>query len=267
MITKLQIQKAYYLLDKCKLSLGELQNRTVVERLVKKGRKPSDDIDRRPIVRTIRRIKGTGIPASTLKRFQEREIKLGRTSARKLSSMYDRLMFQRLRGAGANYKEARRLKSNSPDKIKVIISKYTRAATKIQHNYEQLYYDRLKAFQKQERDKAKPPKPSKPLKPDKPSKPSKLPERPGDDDSFERQVLLSQYEGDAEDTYLDEQDEQDAEGTYTPEYAPEAPVQPLTEPPLNDYPSVDEVIFGMGESEHLYSEWDDIADTSGVSKK
>lgn len=257
MITKLQIQKSYFLLDKCHLSLGQIQNHTVVERLAKKGHKPKEGSDLRPIVRTIRRIKGTGIPASTLQKFQRREIKLGRTSARKLASMYDRLMFQKIRAAGANQKEARRLKSSSPDEIKKIISTYHRAAVKIQQNYENSYYESVKAFKRQEREKLKPKKPPKPV----PSpKPSKKPEEMTDaeEESFERMSIQSIYAGTDEDTYLDEDIEE------VPEF--EEPHE-LKEPPLNDFPTLDEVIFGMGHSDHLYSEWDSLADTSGVYKK
>lgn len=262
MITKLQVLKSYYLLDKCNLTLGELQNGTHVERLVKKGRKPKDQIDKRPIVHTIRQIKATGIPASTLKRLQNREIKLGRTTARKLSAMYDRLMYQKLREAGANYKEARKLKSNSPDKIKEITSKYQKTAKKIQAIYEQKYHDAVKAFKKQERDKLKPGKPSKPPKAPPPSKPLPPPtpyEREDlEDVSFEDTDIPSSYGGADLESYLDEDE---------PELPEEQYVEPeLKEPPPDDYPTLDEVLFGMGESDHLYSEWDGVVEAYGGIK-
>lgn len=174
--------------------------------------------------------------------------------------MYDRLMYQKLRGAGASYKEARRLKSNNPDKIKEIISKYHKSAVAIQAIYEQKYYDAVKAYKKQERDKLHPPKALPVPKAPKPSKPLPVSDREDlDEVSFESQDIPSSYGESDSSSYLDEDEEDLPEEQY---HEPE----PLTEPPLNDYPSLDEVLFGMGESDHLYSEWDGVVEAYGGIK-
>lgn len=236
---KLQTLKVYHLLNS--LTLGELQSRTTIERPSKPGRKPKEGLDLRPIIRKVKIIKGTGIPASTLKKIQEQKIQPRTTTIKKLVSMYHRLQYQRLRAVGANQKDARKLKSFPPDKINSIISKYKKSAQKIQHNYETAYYDRVKEFKKSTV----------------PQKPKKLPpikEKPIPEYEDEEEIT-SVYSG--TDTYLDEDE---------PEAVPETFIEEIKEPPLNDYPSIDEIFYGMSISEHDYNEWEDIADTSGLEK-
>jgi hypothetical protein len=230
-VRKTQAYKIAFLLDR--LTLGELQSRTTVTRLVKQGRKPKEGPDLRPIVKKVKIVKGTSIPASTLQKFKTLKIKPGKTSIKKLTSFYDRWQYQNLRAAGVNYRDAKNLKTYQPDKIKSIISKYISNAKKIQKNYELSYYDKVKAFKKQEIKKPKKLPPPAPL-------PEYIPE-----ESFEPSTYSP------EDTFLDIQDE---------EYIPETEISPdtISEPPPNDYPTLDEVLYGMSISDHLFSEWDDI---------
>lgn len=260
---KLQQHKIAYLFSK--LPLGEIQSHTQVTRIVKAGRKPKEGPDIRPIVKRPRTIKGTGIPASTLKRIRDLEVKPSKKTVKRLINFYHRWQYHKLRASGANYKNAKSFKTHAPHKIKKIIQTYTRSARKIQHNYEQTYYERLKAYKKQEREKLQPPKPKKPPKPSKKSAPlfpepdetlSYLPEHEEGDEP-----LISTGVFDPSTTYLDTTDEE-----QEPDYAPEEPRE-LSEPPENDYPTLDEVLYGMSESEHDYNEWDDIAGISGLDKK
>jgi hypothetical protein len=267
---KLQLLKAYYLLDRMHLSLGELQSHTTVVRVVKQGRKPRKDaedrVDRRPIVKKTKIVAGTRIPASTLKKFQDRTITPRKESLKKLAKMHDRVQYQRLRAAGANYKDARKLKSYPPEKVQGFINNYLKCAKKIQRNYEQTYIQKVKEYEKQERDKLKPPKPVKPVKPPKPSKPvkppAKVPEFDGTDDfnivpppeEIKSQVV------DTGETYLDEEEYEDIPESSEPDYYEIKPPVP------DDYPNIDEVIYGMSESDHTQSEWEDIAESSGLPK-
>lgn len=264
---KLTQHKIAYLFSK--LSLGELQGHTTVTRIVKAGRKPKEGVDNRPIVKRPRTIKGTGIPASTLKRIRDRKVTPSKQTIKRLTALYHRWQYHKLRASGANYKNAKSFKTHAPHKIKTIIQTYTRSARKIQYNYEQTYHDRVKAYRKQERDKLLPPKPVKPPKPPKPAKILKpifpdptdepLSYLPDHDEGDEPIVSTGIF--DPSTTYLDTTEDEEE-----PEYVPEEP-QELSEPRTDDYPTLDEVLYGMSESEHDYNEWDDIAGISGLDKK
>jgi ABC-type uncharacterized transport system involved in gliding motility auxiliary subunit len=258
-ISKLQKDKIAFVL--AKLPLGAVQSRVTVERNIRVGRKPpkgqgESSIDRRPLVKRVKVVKGTGIPASTLKKFQSLEYSPKKTSIKKLVNFYERYQFQRLRAAGVNAKEAKRIKSYEHATIDKTISTFKKNAIKIQRHYENAYYKRVKDFKKQEREKLKPKKPVPPPPPVK--KPPRPPTPSTGELDFEDEELISVYSG--TDTYLDEDEEEQPEAV--PAEAPE-----LTEPPPNDYPSLDEIIFGMSESTHLESEWDGVTEAyAGVEK-
>lgn len=264
MVRKYQIANAHHLLN-LPFTNGEIQSRIVITRLVKQGRKPPTglgdaSIDRRPLIKRPKVIKGTRIPSSTLNRFllplkDKRHLRMGEKSVRKLSNMYERLQYHTLRASGVNQRDARRLKTSSPDQITKIISTYKKNAKQIQRNYEKAYRDRVKAFKKQEREKLKPShvQPST-------ETPQRVPEFDGTDEisvDDSDYPLESVYAG--ADTFLDLDEE--------PEPEPELVYSGgLSEPPSDDYPTFDEVLFGMSESMHGENDWEDIAETSGLEK-
>lgn len=268
---QLQEQKLFYLLNSSHLSLGELQSKTIVQRVVKQGRKPpagSDIIDRRPIVRRPHVVKGTQIPASTLKCFQDGTKVPRKKSIKKLLLMYENIQYNRLRASGVNKKDAKRIKHYEPSAVQTAVSNYLRNARKIQANYEKSYEQKVKAYTKQEQEKLHPPKP-KPIPPSKSVKPSKQKPSTEQPDAFyddllkEREPLPPGSKGyyyTDEEMYLEPPSEPPVDSFPLP---PEELQPPIPE----DYPSLDEVIWGMSESNHLESEWDNIADTSGLTKK
>jgi hypothetical protein len=267
-ISTLQKYKIAFLLNQ--LPLGEIQSHTTVVRVVRIGRKPKKGIEwqqagQQFVKSKVKIVKGTGIPASTLSRIKnDPKVKLSRVTVKKLCNMYERLQFQKLRAAGANQKDAKKRKSYNPDKVKVFVSTYIKNAKKIQAHYEQSYYNTLKAFKKQERDKLKPSVKKPPVKkpPAKPA-PQKAPDyipRPEDKFYYETEEIPTDIESQAQfkdsETYIDTDayEDEDEDRQEAPETQEE-----IKEPPMNDYPSLEEVIFGMSESEHEYSDWDEIA--------
>jgi len=259
---KSHLHKFAYLFEK--LSLGELQSHAAVSRLIKPGRKPKEGHDLRPIVRRVKVVKGTGIPASTLKRIKNLEIKPGKITTKKLLQFYDRWQYQNLRAAGANYKNAKKFKTQLPHDIKKKIKKYVQNARKIQGNYERTYYQKVKDYKKQEREGLKkPPEEVSFPEPVEALEAIEAPEAPEEHPEIsdeEGKPLVSEGVFIPSETYLDTEDDEEPEPVYAEH------VEYLTEPPQDDYPSLDEVLYGMSESDHDYNEWDDIADTSGTGK-
>jgi len=256
---KSHLHKFTYLFEK--LSLGELQSHAAVLRLIKPGRKPKKGSDLRPIVLRVKIVKGTGIPASTLKRIKNLEIKPGKTTTKKLLQFYNRWQYQHLRAAGANYKDAKNFKTQLPHDITYKIKKYIQNARKIQYNYESTYYQKVKDYKKQEREGFKEPKIPAPPEEVSFPEPSEVPEERPEISDEEGKPLVSEGVFIPSETYLDTEDDEEPEPVYAEH------VERLTEPPQDDYPSLNEVLHGMSEStKHDYNDWDDIADTSGTEK-
>lgn len=180
--------------------------------------------------------------------------------------MYENLQYNRLRASGVNKQDAKRIKHYEPDAVQTTISNYLRNAGKIQSNYEKKYHQDIKDYERQEREKLHPPEP-KPLKPPKPPpKPPK--QKPVPEDRFYEEILERPEKPLEPRAFVYPEEEMFLEPDTEEEMEREREeVQfELKEPVKDDYPSLDEVIFGMSESKHLESEWDDIADTSGLKK-
>lgn len=122
--------KAEWILSK--FSSGEIQCRASVPTPFKLGREPSS-----PIILRDRYVEGTGIPASTIHRFQTGEFHMGEISIRKLASFYERYMYHRLRAAGGNTRDSRKNCRLSPSDIKPIFRNYARWVRAIQSNNRQ----------------------------------------------------------------------------------------------------------------------------------
>lgn len=81
---------------------------------------------------------GTGIPASTIKRFQDGTYKkMGPVTIKKLAAMYDKYQRINLRAAGANKNDARRFCKQPPHLLNKKLQNYYKNALQIQKNYKQ----------------------------------------------------------------------------------------------------------------------------------
>jgi len=122
--------KAVWVLSK--FSPGEIQAYTEIKVPHKAGRKYDS-----PIIKRSQIIKGTGIPASTIHRFQTGEYTPREKSIAKLVIFYNNYQHKHLRSVGANKEDARRLCKLPFEKMIPIIHKYEYTTRLIQYNYEQ----------------------------------------------------------------------------------------------------------------------------------
>ena len=123
--------KAQYILRS--FTPAEIQSHAEIRVPVKVGRKITSPILMRNVLS-----KGTGIPASTIKRFQNGTYKkMGAVTIKKLALMYDEYQTIHLRSIGANKEDARTFKKYSPEKLTAIINRYRSNARQIQYNYKQ----------------------------------------------------------------------------------------------------------------------------------
>jgi adenylate kinase family enzyme len=123
------IDKASYIL--ATLSPGEIQSYTSINVPKKMGRKYDSNI-----ITIQRHVRGTNIPASTIKRMQNKTITPREPTIKKLAKMYERIMNTRLRAAGANKEDALKFKRYDPETISSQIRKYNQWSKKILHHYE-----------------------------------------------------------------------------------------------------------------------------------
>jgi hypothetical protein len=90
-----------------------------------------------PIIKRMKYVEGPHIPASTIHRFQNKEIIPREKSIKKFSAFYDRYNYQLLRAYGATKKDARSKKGLPPDDLKPHLHRYSTWARKIASNYMQ----------------------------------------------------------------------------------------------------------------------------------
>lgn len=128
MIHKTHIEKAYWVLQA--FSPAELQAYTFIDTPTKHGRQRHDliTIDKKIIP-------STGIPASTIHRFQTTEYRPRERSIRKLAAFYDRYQYYRFRAYGASQKDARKFARYTPERGQKVLYKYAKYARNIQNNY------------------------------------------------------------------------------------------------------------------------------------
>lgn len=123
--------KARYILNA--FTPGEIQAYTKISVPHKVGRK----FDSLILMRT-EFTPGTGIPASTIKRFQDGTYKkMGPVTIKKLSIMYDKYQRVNLRSVGASKNDARRFCKWTPVQLNKILRNYYTNALQIQKNYKQ----------------------------------------------------------------------------------------------------------------------------------
>jgi hypothetical protein len=126
---RLRADKAIWLLDR--LTPRELQHSTAVSVPTK---------TRSNAILPINHILfSTGIPASTIKRFQDGTAVPRAKSIKKLSDFYDKYAYQLLRSLGANKENARKLsRSQHPLDMEATRHRYIRWAKQIQKNHAKL---------------------------------------------------------------------------------------------------------------------------------
>ena len=79
-------------------------------------------------------VTATGIPASTIHKFQDNIWKPRERSIKKLSAFYDNYMYHRLLASGANPKDARKYRRSDPETASALLRKYATWANRIQKN-------------------------------------------------------------------------------------------------------------------------------------
>jgi hypothetical protein len=130
-------RKALFILNA--FTPGEIQSKTSLQVPHKVGRKYDS-----PILMRTEFTPGTGIPASTIKRFQDGTYKkMGPITVKKLSLMYDKYQYAHLRSVGANKENARSFCKQTPEKLLPKIYRYQYNARRIQHNYKQQGIDKV----------------------------------------------------------------------------------------------------------------------------
>jgi hypothetical protein len=136
------IDKAAHIIGmirKGKLSLGEVQAHTTLEMTKKFGSRYNS-----PIALVDQKIRGTGVPASTLKKFVSGSITPRERSINKLAAYYDRLQSLRLKQMGANDLSRKNALKLPPKKTEAVISKFRKASILV-------HKQRLKSLSKKER--------------------------------------------------------------------------------------------------------------------
>jgi len=112
---------------------AEIQSYIKISTPHKVGRKTDS-----PILMRTEFSPGTGIPASTIKRFQDGTYKkMGAVTIRKLVTMYERYQRVNLRSVGANKIDARRYCKQAPQLLNKKLQTYYKNALQIQKNYKQ----------------------------------------------------------------------------------------------------------------------------------
>jgi hypothetical protein len=106
-----------------KLSLGEVQSHTSIEMTKKYGHKHDS-----PIVLTEHQIRGTGIPASTLKKFASFSVTMRQRSITKLAAFHDRLQYMRLKQVGASRPDRKSILKESPKTVEKAIVMFKRGS-------------------------------------------------------------------------------------------------------------------------------------------
>jgi hypothetical protein len=131
-----QLEKALWVLQK--LAPKELQSHKSIRMPVKVGKTYTDSrgyVHYAPVLLRQKVVGGTGIPASTIHKFQRHEIVPRERSIKKLSTFYDKYMYNVLRSRGANKENARTLRSLSPELLQKQLVRYDRWARQIQRNH------------------------------------------------------------------------------------------------------------------------------------
>jgi len=121
---------------------GEIQSYISQKVPYKVGRKPHS-----PIIKHIVHTPGSGIPASTIHRFQNGTYKkMGPVTISKLAVVYEKYHLVYLRSIGSNREESKLFCRLPPEKLRPKLYNYISNARRIQYNYRQqgvhkiLYY-------------------------------------------------------------------------------------------------------------------------------